>query len=73
MSPTDYKIPSFKIKPRVRERHSVKKVTLPKTAGASKPGHAAATAANNDNSITMMHDNSLGGWSSGHTPGPNIS
>ena len=44
----------------------VKKVTLPKKVG---PQFSASL----DKSINVLHDISLGGWSSGHTPGLNIS
>ena len=66
----DYQIPSFAIKPKARERkHTIRKVTVPKRALVAAP--AAANA--NDLSLTLMHDNSLGGWSDGQTPGLNIS
>ena len=67
----DYQIPSFKIKPKARERHTVKKVSVPKRPLIVAAPAALANA--NDLSLTMIHDNSLGGWSNGHTPGLNIS
>ena len=65
----DYQIPSFKIKPKARERHTVRKVTVPKRALVAAPAAAKAK----DLSLTLMHDTSLGGWSNGQTPGLNIS